>query len=257
VLSRSSPTYFQMKIIGVMTEDFNFFYDIVQILKRNGESFISLGMEDPIPLSVGVIITSKREKGSVDFPKVVTSKDPQKAFNLAVSILRGGESFEEAVVGIDPGLRPGIAVIADGKLIVKKVVRSPERVADEISEMASYMGFSRLRVRIGHGDPTNRNRTICAIWDMVDMIEIVDETSTTTRAEYPDAEAALSIAQTGGQQLMERPTICPTDGEIREIQRLSRIESGGRLTISCELARAVAKGIISLQEAIDSQARSS
>jgi hypothetical protein len=38
-----SATFPQMKIIGVITEDFNFFYDLVQILKKNGEAFISLG----------------------------------------------------------------------------------------------------------------------------------------------------------------------------------------------------------------------
>jgi len=242
-----------MKIIGVMTEDFNYFYEIVQILKRNGEPFIFLGLSDPVPLSVGVIITGNREKGLIDFPKVVTSKDPENAVNLAISILRGGERFEEVVVGIDPGPRPGMVVIADGKLIIKKVVRFPEMIADEISEMISYMGFSHLRVRIGHGDPTNRNRTICAIWDLIDSVEIVDETSTTAQVEHPDAEAALQIAKAHGHQLLEPPAICPTDGEIREIQRLSRIESEGRITISYELARAVAKGAISLREAIDSQ----
>lgn len=248
-----SATFPQMKIIGVITEDFNFFYDLVQILKKNGEAFISLGLDDEIPLSVGVIITTKRERGMIDFPKVVAAKDPGHAVNLALSVLKGGERFDLAIVGIDPGLRPGMAVIADGKLIIKKVVRSPENVADEISDITSYIGFSRLMVRIGHGDPTNRNRIICAIWDQVDRIEIVDETSTTTHVEHPDAEAALSIAQTPGQELMELPLVCPTDGEVREIQRLSRIESEGRITISYELARAVAKGVMSLREAIDSQ----
>ena len=242
-----------MKIIGVMTEDFNFFYDVVQILKRGGEPFISLGINDPIPLSVGVILTSKKERAIVEFPKVVASKDPQHAVNLAMSVLKGGESFDLAVVGIDPGLRPGMAVIADGKLILKMSVLSPERVADELSEISSYIGFSRLMVRIGHGDPTNRNRTICAIWDLVDSIEIVDETSTTAKVESPDVEAALRIAQTPGEQVLERPSICPSEGEIREIQRLSRIESDGRITISYDLARAVATGVMSLREAIESQ----
>jgi hypothetical protein len=242
-----------MKIIGIMTEDFNFFYEVVQILKRIGESFISLGFDDPIPISVGVIITSKGEKSLVNFPKVVASKDPQHSVRLALSILKGGEKFDLAIVGIDPGPRPGMAVIADDRLILKKMVHSPEKVSDEISDMISYIGFSKLMVRIGHGDPTNRNRTINAIWDMVDRIEIVDETSTTAQVGSPDVEAAMTIAQTSGHQVMECPTICPTDGEIREIQRKSRIESGGRITISSELARAVAKGVITLHEAIDSQ----
>ena len=42
----------------------------------------------------------------------------------------------------------------------------------------------------------------------------------------------------------------PTDGDLKEIQRQSRIQSLGGLTISTELARMVACGEISMLEAI-------
>jgi hypothetical protein len=42
----------------------------------------------------------------------------------------------------------------------------------------------------------------------------------------------------------------PTDGDLREIQRQSRIFSSGEITIPTELARMVVCGEISMEEAI-------
>lgn len=49
------------------------------------------------------------------------------------------------------------------------------------------------------------------------------------------------------------PDVRPSDGEIREIQRRSRIRSSGRITISKELARQVATGEKEMDEAIEEQ----
>ncbi|OPY27398.1 MAG: hypothetical protein A4E31_01180 [Methanomassiliicoccales archaeon PtaU1.Bin030] len=84
---------------------------------------------------------------------------------------------------------------------------------------------------------------------------MVDETSTTRRTEEPDADAAVSIALGTGYRLPFPPEVRPTPGEVRDIQRLSRIESGGRVTISYDLAESVAKGELSLQEALRAQDR--
>ena len=47
----------------------------------------------------------------------------------------------------------------------------------------------------------------------------------------------------------------PPDFEVREIQRRSRIDSGGAVTISGALADAVARGDVSLGDAIEQQRR--
>lgn len=245
-----------MKIIGLMTEDFRFFYEVVESLKRRGEPFVSLGFTDSIPPAVGVIITTEHESGMVQFSKVVADDDPEYAINMALSIIHGGDEFNTLVVGIDPGPRPGMVVLGDGKVLISKIVPVPEQVADELSEIISYVEFQKIIVRIGHGNPINRNRSICALWDLVDHIEVVDETSTTGKGGVPDIEAALAIAKTPGIRLLHRPAISPTSGEIRDIQRRSRLESGGRFTISHELAMRVAKGEITLREALDVQQRS-
>ena len=62
--------------------------------------------------------------------------------------------------------------------------------------------------------------------------------------------AATRIALQGGQKVIEHREITPTDGNLREIQRQSRIESSGRVTISSELAYLVAIGELTLEAAI-------
>jgi len=242
-----------MKIIGIMTDNFRFFYDLVQALKERGERFISLDFDDHVPSNVGVIITTEAEKSKVRFHSVVAHDRPDFAIDVANAVLRGGKDLESLTIGIDPGSRPGVAVLGDGNVLFTDVVQSPEQVADAVDHILACYSHSLSVVRIGHGDRTNRNRTIKAVWGRVDWIEVVDETSTTTRSELPDVDAALRIATTQGHRLYTLPEINPTPGEIRDIQRLSRIESKGRITISFDLARAVAKGEVTLDDAIRAQ----
>jgi hypothetical protein len=56
-----------------------------------------------------------------------------------------------------------------------------------------------------------------------------------------------------GTRAKKRYIINPTEGEVKDIQRLSRIESGGKITISKELAKKVAKGKLSLKDAMRKQ----
>ena len=85
------------------------------------------------------------------------------------------------------------------------------------------------------------------------MVEIVDETSTSEGRAAPDIAAAKSISKTRGARISKKLDIRPSMGEIRDIQRISRIESDGELTISRSLARQVARGDMDLEEAIKVQ----
>ncbi|MGD0818324.1 MAG: hypothetical protein ABR986_08005 [Methanomassiliicoccales archaeon] len=239
-----------MKIIGLVTEDFRFFHLMVRLLKEREEPFVSLGFDDPIPENVGAIITTKEERDRVRFDTIVSDGDPDIAFKAARSVLRG-KRFSKIVAGIDPGRRPGIAVIGDGKLIDTALVYCPEDVAETLTQMTRNLNFDSMMIRIGHGDPTNRNRIIHAVWSLADEVEIVDESKTTKRTVTPDIDAAITIAFTSGEKVDVQPEVCPTPGEVRDIKRLSRIESRGRVTISTELASQVARGKISLAEALD------
>ena len=62
--------------------------------------------------------------------------------------------------------------------------------------------------------------------------------------------AATRIALMGGNKVYKIRDLNPTEGDLKEIQRQSRILSSGDFTISTELARLVACGEISIEDAI-------
>ncbi len=241
-----------MRVVAVVTEDFRFFYGAVKALKERGQPFISLGFGDPMPLNVELVLTTEAERKRLRGRKVIASDDPERAVRSALALLQGG-SFNRLVVGVDPGPRPGIAILGDGRVLLADRLLAPEEVAPAIQDFLSLVRTNELLLRVGHGDRTNRDRVINSLWDITRNIEVVDETSTTRRTGNPDADAAVSIAQSRGQLLPFRPVVEPTQGELRDIQRLSRIESQGALTISSSLAREVALGKLSLREAVEKQ----
>jgi hypothetical protein len=245
-----------MKVIGVFTNDFRFFYEVVKLLKEKGEPFVSLGRSGAVPHSVGVVITTPGEKESIRFSKVVGLDDPEEAINTARCLLVGGTKYRTIIVGIDPGKSTGLAIFGEGKLLASETVSPPEKVADSIARLLKCLSFSKALARVGDGDPTKGNRIIRSIWSLFSEVELVDETGTSVRSEEPDVAAAKRIAMTKGERLDEPPAVEPTPGEVRDVKRLSRIESQGSVTISTALAYSVATGELTLAQAIAEQRRS-
>ncbi len=242
-----------MQVIGLLTEDPRTYFAVLETLKEQGLKFLSLDFSDPIPANVGVVITSEREKNKVDFDKIVCDSDSDAAVSRARRVLAGERAIKDLMIGIDPGSRPGFAALGDGVVITRSVVPSPEAVADFVDSVVRDYPESNIVVRIGHGDRTNRNRIFNTLWDHGHQLEIVDERNTTRRSPTPDEDAAVEIAMTPGYRPCKRQDIDPCPGEIRNIQRISRLESKGSLTVSKDLAKRVATGEISLGDAIEQQ----
>lgn len=241
-----------MKVVAVVTEDFRFFYEVVRFLKERGQPFISLGFGDPLPLDVELVLTTDAERKRVRGRRVIAGPDPELTVRTALALLHGG-TYGRLVVGVDPGPKPGMAFLGDGQVLHSDSVLSPEEVGPAVRDFLSLVSAQELLVRVGHGDPTNRDRVVNSLWDITHNIEVVDETSTTRHTGRPDADAAIAIAQGRGELLLTLPQVEPTPGEVRDIQRLSRIESQGAVTISTSLAREVATGAMSLQDAVKKQ----
>jgi hypothetical protein len=243
-----------MKVVAVITEDFRFFYGAVRCLKEKGQPFISQGFYDPLPLNVEMVLTTEAERKRLRGKRVIASDDPEEAVRTALALMQG-TSYNRVVVGVDPGPRPGMAVMGDGKVLHSDTLLSPEGVGPAVREFLSLIKTNELLIRVGHGDRTNRDRVVNSLWPITRNIEMVDETSTTRRTGSPDADAAITIARMHGELIPFRPQVEPTPGELREVQRLSRIHSDGAVTISTALAGDVARGKLSLDEAVKRQKR--
>lgn len=246
-----------MSCLGVQTSDFSVYYDLVHALRERRIPFVPLAPGEPVPLHVGAVLTTAAEADLIAHPHVVSFSTVDDTLDVALHLLHGRSSYRLCVIGVDPGDRPGIAVLADGKILRLVHAPSPEAVRVAIEGALATFPAGEFVLRIGNGAPTSRDRILRALDGLPLRMELVDETRSTPIAYHGNAErdtvAATNIALTPGRiidpEWIRRPR--PTDGELRDIQRKSRLASEGMVTISRALARHVALGRLTMDQAIE------
>ena len=227
--------------VGLLFDDKRLEYRVMRQLMERSIPFII--MNDTIDLPE--VVLSDVPRG---LREIIVS-DEMEAARRVTSYMYGRKKFSRIIVGVDPGPKPGIAVVGDGFVVEKMHLSSVDDVRGAVDEISRGYSPLRLTVRIGNGDIVNRNRIINSLVDTYE-VEIVDERNTTRTITDRDVESAKFIAFSRGRRVRGRVNTVISEGYLREIQRRSRIESGGMVTISRSLARRVALGEISLQEAI-------
>jgi len=238
-------------MIGILTENFSLYHDLIEVLRKRALPFISLTFHDEIPPNVDVVITSFEERERVACDNVVIWREGCSAETTVDKALMAAEGKGYSILfGVDPGDAIGIAIYGNKKLLRRFVVQSPERAVDFIKTYIEEMDAREVTVRVGNGARLVRNRMINALTGAKLTIEMVDE------ADLPgvddDAVAASMIAMEQGVEIKSSLSLEPKEGEIRELQRLSRIKNGN-ITISKALARKVLRGDITLDEALRMQ----
>jgi len=249
-----------MKTIGLFTNNFSLYYDLIKILKKRKIPYVSLSSIKNIPSSIGVIITSNNELHDIKSQKVIAADaydTIDHAVDLALQMLIGKDLYSKVFIGIDPGDQPGIAVVGDDILLQKINIDTPEKVVTVIKRILREYPALETLIRIGHGSILTRNRIINSLIPLKIPIEIVDETKTTPSQQIGrherDSEAAAVIALLTGGKVQRRLPLEPTRGEIRNIQERSRKLTGGKFSISEKTAKKVLEGSISLIEAIEKE----
>ncbi|WP_396611832.1 hypothetical protein ACH9L7_00670 [Haloferax sp. S1W] len=236
-------------MIVVATADFELYHEAVAELRSRGVTFTTVEPGDPLPDRATVVITAPDDDIDTDCSRVTaTGDEARRAVDEALAVLRGGGG--RTIVGVDPGTRPGIAVLS-GETVVA-AFHVPLSDAVEVIQRETDDAVDPL-VRIGDGARLQGAKIINALDEV--PVELVDETGTTPylgsgARGMGDVLAAVNIAQRDGQRIDSRE-IEPTDGELQRIKTKSREQSKDNRTIDDELARRVAGGELSIQEALD------
>ncbi|WP_115862989.1 hypothetical protein [Halorussus litoreus] len=251
--------------IVVATEDFELYHGVVNELRDRGVTFTTVEPGDELPDATTVLIRAEDDdsvdRGGADAdaktksaadadPKTVLAdpEDPRRAVDEALALLRGGEG--RTVVGIDPGTRPGIAVLS-GDVVVAAfhvpLADVAETVRREVADAVDPV------VRIGDGARLQGAQLVRELDEV--RVELADETGTTpylgTGARgMGDVLAAVNIARLEGERVEGRE-IEPTTGELQVIKNRSRERADDDREIDAELARRVASGDLTLEEAMD------
>lgn len=237
-------------MLVVATEDFAVYHGVVRELRQRGVEFTTVEPGAELPSGSELLITGDADElgESVSVPVVTADPgDPRAAVASAVAFLRGGREGR-TIVGVDPGERPGIAVVSGDVVVAVFQVPLSEVVSVVRGEIVDAVDPV---VRVGDGARLSGTRIIEALDDV--RVELVDETGTTphlgTGARgMGDVLAAVNIARREGDPV-ESVEVEPTDGEIQMVQNRSRERTGSE-TLPEELARRVAVGELTLEEAI-------
>lgn len=190
--------------IVVATVDGRAFYVFIRLLKRAGLPFsVSLPWEAP---SSAVVLTTRKEAISIN-PRHTLLYEELSGDNvvdiamIASSAIGGGR--EELIVGIDPGVRIGIAVYYKGMLVHADVYSSPDKVAELLEKLLALRSTRRI-IRIGFGNPELAMRIIERFPSALSsgyVVEFVDESRTSREHRKPsrDVGAAIRIAGRKGR----------------------------------------------------------
>ena len=232
-------------MIVVATADFEVYHGVVAELRDRDVRFETVEPGDEIPDEAAVAVVGPEDEHP-PMPTVRASPDrPRQAVEAALAKLRGEDG--RTIVGIDPGDRPGIAVLSGDTVVAAFQVpaaETPDVVERELEGAVDPL------VRIGDGARLRGARLIDAIEGP--PIELVDETGTTPYqgrgVRAGDVLAAVNIARIEGETVESRD-VEPTPGEIKSIQERSRERGDDQRAIDAELARQVALGELSMAAA--------
>ncbi|HIP75127.1 MAG TPA: hypothetical protein EYH24_04650 [Thermococcus paralvinellae] len=245
--------------VAIVTRDARAYYIASKVLKEYRIPFHSLRLDEKIPFDVEVVLTSEDDYDKINFPVKIIIRD-ENFIDELLARLEGRKRFKKVFISIDPGERPGVAVIGDNRIVEVYHLKSPRDINVIIGLLEKY---PKAKIKIGHGAKRHRTLMLKALARVLGEdypIILVNERGTTPKvsgvegSQVQDIVASINIALREGREVKIEELIYtnePTKKEIEHIKSRSRIMSGGRITISSELAREVAKGNLTLEEAIE------
>ena len=242
--------------VVVRTGDFRLAYRLLACLKQRNVRCTHLNQNADLPPSTRVWLATHEEVAAAADPLGIgaTLESIESSVDRALRAVARIGAVRNLTFGIDPGPRPGLAWVGDGRVLGTTQVESVDTTVDYICSLTADIEHVDMMVRIGDGSRTISNRlaNICLARGLT--VERVDERRTSAGLpRHQHHASAARIAQLEGHPIHSKQPVNPTPGEIKEIQRLSRRYSGGRVTISQRLAQAVAVGRLSMEEAIQRQ----
>jgi len=193
-----------MARIGVLTSDFKFYHDVIELLKSWDLPFVSLSEPSFQPPDVNVVLSSSRD--CFNTSNQFKGETPLDALRSSLASLFYKEKFETLTIGIDPGPYPGVAVFADEILMEAFECTSREELPNHVSKIINSYPFSKLQVKIGNGDIPNRDFIIKGLMALNLNIKIVDEKNTSFPHKIHDnALSAARIAATERRYIHSGP----------------------------------------------------
>jgi len=234
--------------VAIATENPRVLYLVIELLKKLDLKFVVCTPGDSRCEDAKVVVTTREDSNEHDALVVVDDDlDPVLTSIEIMAKLNDIHSPILAIIGIDPGMRFGVALLIDGIVTYTNSPVSPSAAAKLTSRLESYVArlFPDCRTTVRAGTGSKLYSTLF-LRDMnrhfPDLtIELVNEHHTTLSGGVTsDQTSAILIAGRSGRSQTDTDIILEAKaGYVRSLQLFVRRFSRGKRELSTDEARAI------------------
>ena len=181
-----------MTRVGIYTHDFKFYHNVVMDLKRWNLPFFSITDLYSIPADINVILSSIND--TFTLPGQIKASNSIEGIRKCLPMLLNREEFNKIIIGIDPGPRPGVAVMGDGVLLEAWECPVITNIRESISNIIGDYSYRYVMIKIGNGDRPNRDIIIKHLKNLAPMIIVNEENTSTPHKIHDNALSAARIS---------------------------------------------------------------
>jgi hypothetical protein len=246
--------------VAIATRNPKVRYLAVNLMKRLGVGFIICAPDDEKCNASQVVVTTDTEATQFRASRVVVvdeaSNDDATAIEIMLALL-DIRNPSVIAIGIDPGMKFGLALVADGVAIYAITASTPQRAANYTFHWLSVIRKhfqNPVLVRVGIGSRLYSALYLRGIKDRATnrfQVEMVDERHTTKRGESDKSSATL-IASRKGRPVSDEDFVLDTKaGYVRSLKRLVTKATEGRLILTSAQAKSILLNEVTLDEILD------
>jgi hypothetical protein len=181
-----------MTRVGIYTHDFKFYHDIISDLKRWNLPFFSITDLYSIPNDINAILSSASDQFML--PGQIKATTSIEGIRKCLPLLLNKSKFNKVIIGIDPGPRPGIAVMADNVLMEAWECPTIDDIRHGILGIAENYDYQYIMIKIGNGDRPNRDLIINQLRNIAPMVIVNEENTSTPHKIHDNALSAARIS---------------------------------------------------------------
>ena len=245
---------------AVATENPKILYRIVQLLKDLEIQFVICSPVDHRCERAQVVISGPSDTSIQHIGRIEVTEDFDTDF-VRIKIMSKLHDLltpSKAIIGIDPGMTFGVALLIDGIPVYSNSSTSPEAVAILTKTLIDYTKtlFPECQklIRIGTGSKLYAALLLRSIRNSITQpsIELVNEHKTTiiSGARSDESAAILIAGRTGRPPSTSDLIVEPKEGYIRSLKRYVTRLTKGEKSITSNEARALLTGDSTLEDAI-------
>jgi hypothetical protein len=204
-----------MNRLAISTSDFRFYYEIVKLLKEWSLPFVNLAEDQEMPEDVVAVLSSTSDEEVL--PQQIRGDTAIGSLRKSLPRFIDRVQFDRLIIGVDPGPKPGVAIVADGILIEAREASTIDSLTQFVKDALNDYPFELVSVRVGNGDKPNRDRIINNLRGLDLSVIIVDEANTTI--PHKRENNALSAAIIAMAKSNPSPGNVPGKKALNNIER--------------------------------------